>query len=233
MKLPANLSHTKKIIYKTSILWGALFFIISQLCGQDTLRPVKAAHTMPDSNLVAKKRLAATSDTSTEALVNVKKTGADNKPAKKKWTPVPERATILSAVLPGLGQAYNRKYWKIPIIYATGGVLYYYYYINHEEYIYNKEQYLLEKAKGDAKDATAMERYQNIFQEKRKKSEYKLMLIGVLYVANVVDAMADAYFTSYNISDDLSLKIKPSLLPEPCLSSSNFSYGITLSLNFK
>jgi hypothetical protein len=81
---------------------------------------------MPDSNLVAKKRLAATSDTSTEALVNVKKTGADKKPAKKKWNTVPERATILSAVLPGLGQAYNRKYWKIPIIYATGGVLYYF-----------------------------------------------------------------------------------------------------------
>jgi len=66
----------------------------------------------------------------------------------------------------------------------------------------------------------------------RKKSEYKLMLIGVLYVANVVDAMADAYFATYDISDDLALNIKPSLIPEPCLSPTYFSYGFKLSLHF-
>ena len=64
--------------------------------------------------------------------------------------PSPQRATILSAVLPGLGQAYNRKYWKVPVLYLGGGTLYYFFDKQHEIYIKNKELYDDYVALGDA-----------------------------------------------------------------------------------
>jgi len=151
---------------------------------------------------------------------------------KKKWIPQPERATILSAVLPGLGQVYNRKYWKVPIIYATGGVLYYLYFINDTAFVNTKRLYDEEIAKGDLMDVEAKNKYKLNYEEYNKKREYKLILLGVLYVANIVDAMADAYFATYDISDDLAFKIRPTLLPLPNFTSLDLSYGIKLSLYF-
>ncbi len=223
MKLPGKLRKLISIIFKTGILSGALFFISAQLNAQDTIRSIGASHKTVDSALVAKKKQAALANRSVDTLIIPDSTFREKQP-RKKWVPQPERATILSAVLPGLGQAYNRKYWKIPIVYAAGGALYYFYHVNDTAYAYYKELY----------ETTTSDREKNLleYQKYQKKKEYKLLLIGVLYVANIVDAMADAYFATYDISDELAFKIKPSLMPGPCLTTYDLSYGFTFSLYF-
>jgi hypothetical protein len=155
-----------------------------------------------------------------------------SKSTKSKWIPQPQRATILSAVLPGLGQIYNRKYWKLPILYAAGGALYYFYDINNKEYLKNKRLFEEESAKGSSGDKYLKDNYYNKLLDFRKKRDYKIILMGVLYIANVVDAMADAYFASYDISDDLGFIIKPKIFTDPYLSTNSFAYGFTLSLHF-
>ncbi|MBA7681909.1 hypothetical protein ES703_90253 [subsurface metagenome] len=143
----------------------------------------------------------------------------------------PQRATILSAVLPGLGQAYNRKYWKIPVIYVAGGVIYHYYSSNNDQFHKYKDLYEAELAKGEEADQASLDNYQLNRDNFRKWRDYNIIFMGLLYVANVVDAMTDAHFYKFNISDDLSIKVEPSMKPAP-FSANNYSYGFKLSMNF-
>lgn len=145
----------------------------------------------------------------------------------------PPRATILSAVLPGLGQAYNRKYWKIPIIYVAGGVLYSYFDFANRKYNNYKNLYETELAKGDEADQWDLNTYSINRDRFSKFRGYSVIFMGLLYVANVVDAMVDAHFYMFDISDDLTLRIEPSIEPNPYyLAYDHFSYGFKLSVNF-
>jgi hypothetical protein len=137
----------------------------------------------------------------------------------------PTRAAILSAVFPGMGQIYNKKYWKLIILYGGMGTLGYF--INHWDGKYN--DYLngyINFSKYKNRDAIKDLKYINtswsdafiISQLKRAKDNYRrwrdlnfLFMFGV-YVLNIVDATVDAYFFNYDISDDLSLKVRPAIL---------------------
>lgn len=218
-------------IFKAGILTGALFFLSAQLSAQDTLRTIITPHNTADSSLIVRKKQSVIADTPKDSILR-SDINKISKPPKVKWIPQPERATILSAVLPGLGQVYNRKYWKVPILYAAGGVLYYFYYINDTAFVSNKRLYDEELAKGDLAVKTKLNEYKLEYEKFNKKKEYKLILMGVLYVANIVDAMADAYFASYDISDDLSFKVRPTLITSPSPIAVNFTYGIKMSFYF-
>jgi hypothetical protein len=153
---------------------------------------------------------------------------------KNKREHSPPRATILSAVIPGMGQAYNRKYWKIPIIYAAGGAMYYYLdnYCN-PGFKKWKDVYETEFAKGPDADQRVINQAVANRDLWSKRRGYTVIFMGLLYVANVVDAMVDAYFLSFNVSDDLSLRIEPNLDQIPFqYAFDNFSYGVKLSFNF-
>lgn len=151
----------------------------------------------------------------------------------------PHKATIYSAVLPGLGQIYNGKYWKVPLIYLVGYGFYsgfgypwgWKYYNNiYKEY---RQVYLEELAKGSEMDKLEKERAQRIFDAARDRREKIAIWMGILYFANVVDAMADAYFYYYDISDDLSLRITPSVsTTNQYVARQDFSYGFKIGLKF-
>ncbi|MDY0101905.1 MAG: DUF5683 domain-containing protein [Lentimicrobium sp.] len=151
----------------------------------------------------------------------------------------PHKATIYSLVLPGLGQAYNKKYWKIPIIYAGFGYFGYSIKINHVEmkkfteayrYISNNETY--------STDNPYIIKYPNTSDLLsgrdfyRRKVELNIIYSAALYLLNVVDAAVDAHFFDYDVSDNLALRLDPVIIPSqmPMLPHSN---GIRLSLNFK
>jgi hypothetical protein len=216
--------------YAVSILSGALLFLTFHLFAQDTIQVSNSFHPLPDSTLLLKKENAVHAKHATDSLNNPGDTVSET--SNPKWIPQPQRATILSAVLPGLGQAYNRKYWKIPIIYTTGGVLYYLYYINDNKYRTNKHLYEEEGLKESAANTSLKQDYLNKLQDYDRKRTYKLILMGVLYIANVVDAMADAYFVTYDISDNLAFKVTPEIFTETCLTTNRITYGFTLSLHF-
>jgi len=145
----------------------------------------------------------------------------------------PPRATILSAVIPGLGQAYNRKYWKIPIIYAAGTGLYLYFDYANTRFNLFKDTYETEFAKGPDADQNVMNWAVANRDLWSKRRGYSVIFMGLLYVANVVDAMVDAYFLSFDVSDDLSMRIEPNLDQIPSqYAFDSFSYGVKLSFNF-
>ena len=194
----------------------------------------------------------------TEALKNSKSVVMTDTVAGKKkkrdwatWAPNPKRAMWLAIVVPGAGQIYNRKYWKLPIVY--GGFLgcAYAWRWNNQMYrdysqaymdimdddpntqSYNQFLHLGMEITDDNK-----ERYQNLF--KRRKDYYRkyrdlsiFCLIGV-YALSVIDAYVDASLSQFDISKDLSLKIEPSIINNhsslnPVKAS---SLGLQCSLNF-
>ena len=148
----------------------------------------------------------------------------------------PKKAALMSACLPGLGQIYNKKYWKLPIVYAGFGVLTYFIIFNADEYmnykcayiedINNNEngnyQVLVKKYTSDEL-LSAREYY-------RRNLEISCLLTGLFYILTIVDAAVDAHLFSYNINNDLSLKLDP-VITGPMFNQ-QFTSGIRLSIRF-
>lgn len=145
------------------------------------------------------------------------------------WRPNAKRAMWLAIVIPGAGQIYNRKYWKLPIVY--GGFLGCLYAIRWNNQMYtdysqaymdimdndpNTQSYNQFLHLGSTITEENKERYQNLF--KRRKDYYRkyrdlsvFCLIGV-YALSVIDAYVDASLSEFDISKDLSLKIEPAVI---------------------
>jgi hypothetical protein len=136
----------------------------------------------------------------------------------------PKRATIYSAVLPGLGQAYNQKYWKIPIVYAVFGTLYYFIHTNGKEYRQFRDAFNI-VASGDTLNFPTNSyiiRYNaNLDQLRagrnyyRRNLELSYIITGALYILQIIDANVDAHLHDFDISDDLSLSIEPYFPDQP------------------
>ena len=145
------------------------------------------------------------------------------------WRPDTKRALWLALVLPGAGQIYNRKYWKLPIIY--GGFVGCAYAITWNNQMYhdysqaymdimdndpNTQSYNQFLHLGAQINASNIDRYKDIF--KKRKDKYRrwrdmgmFVMIGV-YALSVIDAYVDASLSEFDISDDLSLRIEPTMM---------------------
>lgn len=127
----------------------------------------------------------------------------------------PTRATILAAVLPGAGQAYNRKYWKIPIVYVGWAAAGYFLYSNQKNYKDSKTGYLaltdtLESTVYQG-DLTATQLIKSIDYYRRYRDMSVLVLLA-WHGLTIIDANVDAHFFNWDVSEDLSLKIRPAAL---------------------
>jgi hypothetical protein len=148
----------------------------------------------------------------------------------------PVKAAMMSLCLPGLGQVYNKKYWKVPIIYAGLGVMTYFIVTNAGQYYDYKNAYK-ESVNGDTtgqyQDLVRKYTQQDLLSARdyyRRNLEISCILTGVWYILNIVDAAVDAHLFTYNISDKLSLKVDPVLM-RPAMSR-NMTSGIRFSLRF-
>lgn len=156
----------------------------------------------------------------------------------------PSRAAFYSAILPGLGQVYNKRYWKVPIVYAALGAGVYYYTWNNTKYnsfrdayksrlagYTNDEYYDLDNSgivPGTPDFSTdALLDAQNNFQRQR---DLALLLTIVGYALNIVDANVDAHLRQFNINDDLSFEPKPVIIQNKI--NSNTSAGLSLTFKF-
>jgi hypothetical protein len=153
----------------------------------------------------------------------------------------PAKAAFYSAILPGLGQAYNKKYWKIPIVYAALGTGIYFYTYNNKEY--NRYRDIFKRRQAGFKDDEfyldsqgellasprvtddGLIRAQKLF---RKDKEVSLLVIIGIYVLNIIDANVDAHLLQYNIDENLSLT--PHFKIEEINTANNF--GLTLNFKF-
>jgi len=146
-------------------------------------------------------------------------------------------AATFSAILPGLGQAYNKKYWKIPVIYAGIGTLGYLSYRNNTYYQNFRKAYKelsITNPNGyyylynTTFTLSGLDAGKNYYR--RNRDFYTILTIGI-YVLNIIDATVDAYFFDFDVSDNLAISIKPDYYVIPCSNSVNT--GIKICLNFK
>jgi len=143
----------------------------------------------------------------------------------------PSKAAFYSAVLPGLGQAYNKKYWKIPIVYAALGTGVYFYVTNNKEYNQYRDEYKRRLAGNSAltgafpgiSDDGLISAQQTL---KRRKELSLLITIGI-YALNIIDANVDAHLLQYNVDENLAIK------PHFQYNEMENSSDLGLTLNFK
>ncbi len=131
----------------------------------------------------------------------------------------PQKAAMYSAVLPGLGQAYNKDYWKIPVIYGGGIIILHFINQNHD--LYNTfNNALLAEVDGVPETTNPFDRY-NESSLQNRRDRYKrdrdfMIIVGVIYyLLNVVEANVSAHLKEFDVNEDLSLKLKPSFQPLP------------------
>jgi len=154
----------------------------------------------------------------------------------------PRKAAIYSAVFPGLGQIYNKKYWKVPIVYAAIGIPIYTFFDNKQWY--NRTRYALSVVEigtgnpgyDDALESVHPEllsltkagqrnsllNYRNDF---RKNMDYSILFTLLFWGLNVVDATVDAHLKGFNVNDNLSMQVKPAIL-------SNQAIGVSILFKF-
>lgn len=147
----------------------------------------------------------------------------------------PSKAAFYSAVLPGLGQVYNKKYWKVPIVYAAIGTGIYFYLDNDKVYKRYRNAYKSRLA-GHTDDefygdgpmpkvsSEGLIRAQNTL---RRNKELSLLITFGIYALNIIDANVDAHLLQYNLDENLALK------PHFEYYEQENSTNLGLTLNFK
>ena len=198
--------------------------------------------------------IAQQADSALNAEKPLKKLKIKQKRDWSTWKPDPKRALWLALVLPGAGQIYNRKYWKLPIIY--GGFIGCAYAMRWNNQMYldysqayldimdddpNTASYTQFLHLGNQINSTNIERYKEVFRSRRDR--YRrwrdlsfFVMLGV-YALSVIDAYVDASLSTFDISDDLSLHVQPAIINNKMTVSpnsplSNNAIGIRSSLNF-
>ncbi len=158
----------------------------------------------------------------------------------------PKKATIYSAVLPGLGQAYNKKYWKVPLIYIGFGTIAYFINWNNDNFqlfktgykhlidddpetqdylkieAVRRQNYNLDNPNEFNNLKTALSRQKDYYRRNRD-----LLIISFVgfYGINIIDASVDAHLFNFDISDDISMKWEPAMM--------NFDNNVVYCLNFR
>jgi hypothetical protein len=207
---------TKRLLY--SFLLSLLFLVT----GPNTLWAQTDTTLKPADSVVAK----------------AKDTVVPKKVDSTWYNHSPRKAAIRSAIIPGWGQAYNKQYWKIPIVYAALGTTAYIYAYNITNYRDLRFAYkaMVEAAGGDSTnyklmkpqyrlyDAESIRYYRNEF---RKNVDYTVLVFILFWGLNVADAAAAAHLRTFDVSPDLTFKIKPGY------SEMGNTAGLSLVLAFK
>jgi len=125
-------------------------------------------------------------------------------------------AALRSTILPGWGQAYNNKYFKIPIIYAAIGTTVFFAIDNTRLYKTYRDEYTWRQDGGDPENGRfpsyTDQNLQDLANSYRTNRDMAAVFAVLFYVMNIVDASVDAHFFGFDVSDDLSLKVRPGIL---------------------
>lgn len=217
----------KFLFVAVTVLWLSILNVIGQE-PVDSMTISKYSQTYPESEFVVYSDITALAK-----VYPLDSMYVDHSPAK---------ATIMSAVVPGLGQIYNQKYWKVPIAYALIGV-------SVERFISFQNQFKrYQRAYIDIEDGDP---YTNFFDNlgfpsfythdmkkqyitKRKEQlrtwrDYAIVAVVAAYVLTVIDANVDAHLIDFNLEDNISLNIRPCFF----IDDMNFKkIGLTLRFTF-
>ena len=218
------------------LLSGATSAFGQEESAQDRLKRMADSNTVMIDSVV--KDTAGVMIQSADKLPNkdtvfstIRETASDTLPAKKlPFEPNTKRAGMYSSILPGLGQTYNRQYWKVPVVYAILGAAGYFINFNYNRYSDYRQAYILaidgnpetESIKYGLYDAAQLKRLQD---NAKRDLDIVVLLTSVGYALQIMDAVASAHLKNFDISRDISMQVKPVM-------QNNF-IGMGLVVNFK
>jgi hypothetical protein len=149
------------------------------------------------------------------------------------YTKDPGKASLYSAILPGAGQFYNEKYWKVPVVYGGFGTLAYF--INRNtRYYKDLKQALIDYPDHDMKyfdnglTEDQITRGKDIYKRYRDLS---YILTGAFYILQIIDATVDAYLFDWDVGEDISFRLEPAALSSP-YSPYNNTFGVRACISF-
>jgi uncharacterized protein DUF5683 len=159
-----------------------------------------------------------------EAVEHLDMVYADHNPQKAAW---------YSAVIPGLGQAYNKKYWKIPLIWAGIGAFAYFIDYNNDLYQFYRKNLIYEVAgnvNGFINETPLEESTLKSARDQFRRTRDQLIIFGVIfYMLNIVDAHVDAHLIEFDVNQSLSVQLEPSIQSNP---NGKQSTGLSLKFSF-
>jgi hypothetical protein len=141
----------------------------------------------------------------------------------------PSKAAFYSAILPGLGQAYNKKYWKIPVVYGAMGTSLYVYSMRNSQYNDYRNAYKL-RLQGNIDEYAYYSDSQliNAMTSVKKDRDLMMMVTVALYALNIVDAVVDAHLKDFNVNEKLTFS--PTIISNDLYNTN--TVGLALSFNF-
>lgn len=199
------------------------------ISGRDTVPPMPA------------EKLPVLSDTLQYNDTTIVKKGDVTDTVVRKKVHSPRKATLRSLMIPGWGQVYNKKYWKVPIVYGAIGFPMYLFFYNKQWY--KRTRYALSIVVNDVTDPESLAkvhpqlRYMvdnklegslvNYRNEFRRDMDYSILFTILMYGLNIVDATVDGHLKGFDVSDELSIKVKPSM------PAGTMAPGLSLVVTFK
>ena len=208
----------------------------------DTLRPTINPAPVADTIRVGNSVLT----TENAVIDSLGATPLTKKAETARRTIIPRQATIKSLILPGLGQAYVGDYWKIPFVYAGLGASIYFLIDNNRQYLRYENAYRVaynDSTKGKGKGTALLyirsrkaELELGVAQLKQATSQYRgyrdlnVILTVAIWALNAVEANVAAHLKTFDLSDDISLRVQPNL--HPTITGTSVP-GVRLTFNFK
>jgi hypothetical protein len=143
------------------------------------------------------------------------------------------KASFYSAIVPGLGQIYNKKYWKVPIVYGAIGTSLYFYSDSKKKYTFFRDEYKkrLEGYKSESEYINKLTDSQLISAQKtyQRNKDFSALFVLGFYVLNIIDANVDASLSQFNVNDKLSLT--PSSISNS-INTSKANFGVSCFYTF-
>lgn len=153
------------------------------------------------------------------------------KPSRKVFTPSPQRAALYG-LIPGGGQVYNRRYWKLPIVYGAMGGLFYLSQFNQKEYKRFKTAYQKELL-GEVHEFSGLNLPATVLRNQRdyyrKSMEEYYIFMSLTYLLSIAEAYVDAHLRNFDINEDLSGQIHPTWM----VSNTSVMPGISLTVKWR
>src|SRR5690606_32267665 len=141
----------------------------------------------------------------------------------------PARASLFAAVLPGLGQVYNKKYWKLPLVYGGFGAIGYGLNFYQELYKDYKNQlyYILENGTEESLEGFTEDQLRPAIDQARHERDFMIILMAGMYILQIIDAHVDAHLKEFDVNPNLQVKMQP-LLRTEMLTGNQVGFSVTL-----
>lgn len=141
----------------------------------------------------------------------------------------PARASLFAAVLPGLGQVYNKKYWKLPLVY--GGFAAIGYGLNFYQDLYKdyKRQlfYILENDAAESLEGYTEDQLRPAIEQARHERDFMIILMAGMYILQIIDAHVDAHLKEFDVNPNLQVRMRP-MLRSDFLAGRQAGFSVTL-----